>query len=274
MASTEPRLLVLAAHPDDAEYHAGGLVSIYRQHGRQVRMVSVTDGRAGHHERSAEELVTLRRREAAAAGKVVDSVYETWDFPDGALEPTLDVRRRIIREIRQYQPDLVVTHRTCDYHPDHRAVGQAVQDASYLVTVPGLLADVPSLRRAPVFAYLPDLFTRPVPLRADVVIDIGRHIDTIVAMLAQHASQVYEWLPFEEGRLGEVPEDEGGRRRWLRSWYAESVVPRADRFRAALMETYGARRGQEIEFAEIFEISEYGTQPDAERLRMLFPNGA
>ncbi|MFV2071016.1 MAG: hypothetical protein ACC645_28950, partial [Pirellulales bacterium] len=61
-------------------------------------------------------------------------------------------------------------------------------------------------------------------------------------------------------------------RRWLRSWYARQVEPRADRFRAALMETYGEGRGREIEFAEIFEISEYGTQPDAERLRMLFPN--
>jgi len=274
MALTEPRLLILGAHPDDAEYHAGGLASIYRQHGHQVRMISVTDGRAGHYERSADELVPLRRQEAAAAGQVVGAVYETWDFPDGALEPTLDVRHRIIRQIRETQPDLVVAHRTCDYHPDHRAVGQAVQDASYLVTVPGVVPDVPALRRAPVFAYLPDLFTRPAPMRADVVIDIGRHVDTIVAMLAQHRSQVYEWLPFEEGRLSEVPGNEADRRRWLRSWFADHVRRRADHCRAALIETYGAAHGREVEFVEVFEISEYGTQPDAEQLRVLFPNGS
>ena len=56
----------------------------------------------------------------------------------------------IIREIRDFQPDLVLTHRPCDYHPDHRAVGQCVQDASYMVTVPHIVPDVQALRKDPV----------------------------------------------------------------------------------------------------------------------------
>ena len=70
MTSSPPKLLILAAHPDDAEYHAGGLATTYRHIGRQVKIVSVSDGRAGHFARSADELVSLRRQEAAAAGRV------------------------------------------------------------------------------------------------------------------------------------------------------------------------------------------------------------
>ena len=148
--SNEPlRLLVLGAHPDDAEFHAGGLAKIYRELGGVVKMVSLTDGSAGHFQRPPAELGPIRRVEAAAAGRVIGAAYETWDIPDGQLMPTLEVRERVIREIRTFAPDLVLTHRTCDYHPDHRAVGQLVQDASYLVTVPNVLRDVPALRKDP-----------------------------------------------------------------------------------------------------------------------------
>src|SRR5258708_4198185 len=98
--SAKPRLLVLGAHPDDAEYQAGGLILAYRELGREVKMVSVTNGAAGHHLRTPAELITIRRAEAAASGAQVGSPYEVWDFPDGELQPTLELRRRIIHEIR------------------------------------------------------------------------------------------------------------------------------------------------------------------------------
>lgn len=273
MADDRPRLLILGAHPDDAEYSAGGLAAIYRELGRTVKIVSVTNGGAGHHERGVTELVALRRREAAAAGSVIGATCETWDFPDGELQPTLEVRRQIVREIRTSAPDLVLTHRTCDYHPDHRAVGQAVQDACYLVTVPHVVPDVPVLQREPVVATMSDLFTRPYPMSADVVIDVSDRVETIVKMLACHRTQVYEWLPFEEGILDQVPADERQRQAWLRGWYAKHVRPRADRFRAALVAAYGEARGRRIEFAEIFEISEYARPLDESLRRLLFPAG-
>ena len=168
-------------------------------------MVSVTDGGAGHHQASRQQLVVRRRQEAAAAGQVIGAEYVTWDYPDGELLPTLPLRRQIIREIRSFVPDLVLTHRTADYHPDHRAVGQVVQDAMYMVTVPLIVPDVPILRRNPVLAYMTDLFTRPSPLEADVVLDVDAHVDTIVAMLACHRSQVFEFLPYNQGVPEQVP---------------------------------------------------------------------
>src|SRR5687768_8092788 len=97
---TDPlRLLILCAHPDDAELLAGGLATIYRRAGHVVKMVSVTDGAAGHHQMSGPELAQRRRAEATAAGKVIGAEYVTWDFPDGSLVPSIEVRQQIIREI-------------------------------------------------------------------------------------------------------------------------------------------------------------------------------
>lgn len=251
------RLLILGAHPDDPEFHAGGLATIYRRQGHQVKMVSLTDGGAGHHRHGPEELARIRETEGVAAGAVIGATYETWKYPDGRLQATLEVREKVIREIRRFAPDLLLTHRPCDYHPDHRAVGQLVQDASYMVTVPGVCPDVPIVARDPVVAYMPDLFTRPYPFSPDLVLDISEQLDTIVEMLACHASQVFEFLPFNFGLADQVPDDPVKRLTWLRGWYAGMIRPRAERFRDQLVARYGRQRGDRVEFMEALEISEY-----------------
>lgn len=265
------RLLILGAHPDDAEFHAGGLIALYRDSGHLVKIVSVTNGAAGHHERTAAELVAIRRDEATAVRQLVGVDYEIWEFPDGELQRTLDLRHRVVREIRSFQPDLVLTHRPCDYHPDHRAVGQTVQDASYMVTVPLILPEVPALRRDPVIAYMIDFFTRPYPFCADVVFDTTPQFDTIVEMLDCHRSQVYEWLPYNMGMLDQVPGSAAERKQMLRDWFAKRSKSIADRFRDRLVETYGPLLGEHIEFAEAYEISEYAARLDADTRQRLFP---
>lgn len=264
------RLLILGAHPDDAEFHAGGLAIRYRTAGHVVRMISVTDGGAGHHQLDRDSLVQTRREEAAAAGELIGADYLTWDFPDGRLAASIEVRERIIREIRSFAPDLVLTHRTCDYHPDHRAVGQAVQDASYMVTVPLVCPDVPILQSDPVVAYMCDLFTKPCPLQPDVVIDIGEQVPEIVRMLAQHRSQVFEFLPFNQGIAEEVPSDPEEQQSWLTGWFQQWIGPRAGRFRKALIAQLGAEGGQAATWIEAYEISEYAGRADSETLDKLF----
>jgi len=274
MASS-PKLLILGAHPDDAEYHAGGLAAIYRRLGREVKMVSVTNGGAGHHRYQSAELVQIRRAEAQAAGEVIGAEYVSWDFPDGSLLPTLEVRERIIREIRTFEPDLVLTHRINDYHPDHRAVGQAVQDASYMVTVPLVAPDTPYLRKDPVVAYMVDLFTKPCPLDPQIVIDITEHVDDVVAMLACHESQVFDFLPYNGGIEATVPTDHEQRLPWLKEWFrTRSASPRAERFRDALVAKYGADKGGQVEYAEFYEISEYAAALSEDARDRLFPDGA
>jgi LmbE family N-acetylglucosaminyl deacetylase len=219
-------------------------------------------------------LVATRRREATTAGDVIGGEYVTWDFPDGSLLPTLEVRAAIIREIRTFAPDLVLTHRTCDYHPDHRAVGQAVQDASYMVTVPLVVPDVPILERDPVVAYMVDLFTRPIPFQADVVLDVDDQLDAIVAMLACHESQFFEFLPHNIDRSMVVPSDPSERTAWLRQWYLKLVSGRAERFRSELVAAYGETRARDIKVVEAYEISEYAASLDDTGRQRLFPSAA
>lgn len=263
------RVLVLGAHPDDAEVAAGGLVVRHCRLGSRVRLVSVTDGRSGHHEIAADELVRIRRAEARLAGERVGADYDVWHFPDGQLEPTLAVRSAIIREIRQFAPDLVLTHRPHDYHPDHRAVGVAVQDAAYMVTVPHICPETPALSRDPVVAYMGDLFTRPNPLRPDVLLDVSHEFDLAVQMAACHQSQFFQWLPYHDGQLDQVPADKGHRHEWLAARFRKLHQCRREHFQTAIV-----ARGQkldELTAIEAYEISEYARQVDAQRLAELFP---
>jgi N-acetylglucosamine malate deacetylase 1 len=265
------KLLVLGAHPDDAEYHAGGLAASYVARGHSVKLISVTDGGSGHYRSSTSDLILIRRQEARRAGQVLGVQYETWDFPDGHLQPTLEVRAQIIAEIRRYQPDLVVTHRPCDYHPDHRAVGQAVQDASYMVTVPLVLPQFPYLRRDPVVAYMCDLFTKPYPFQPDIVLDITPHLPTITRMLACHHSQFFEFLPFNQRLEATMPPDESARQDWLTDWYQNLIAPRAERFREALVARYG-EAGRQMRYIEAYEISEYAARLTDQERERFFPD--
>lgn len=264
------KLLVLGAHPDDAEFHACGLAALYRQQGAVVKLVSVSNGAAGHQDRFGPGLSAIRRSEAVAAASILGAQGEVWDFPDGRVEPSMRLRMCIVRELRSFAPDLVLTHRPSDYHPDHRAVGQAVQDASYLVTVPAVLPGVPHLPRDPVVAYMSDRFTRPAPLEPDVAIDVEPVFDTILEMLACHRSQVFDWLPFNLRISEQLPGDEAGRRRWLADWFGARLEQQAERFRPALLRCYGPQRGAAVRYAEAFEASEYAAPLDAAARDRLF----
>lgn len=265
------RLLIIGAHPDDADYHAGGLAALYRSAGHEVRMVSLTNGDAGHHESFGPVLAERRLREARAAAAIIGATYDIFDIHDGELLPTLANRHRVIRLIRTYRPDLVLTHRPNDYHPDHRYTSQLVQDASYMVTVPAVLPGVRHLPRDPVVAYLPDAFTRPYRFDPTVAIDVGPVVEEIIDMLACHVSQFFEWLPYNTGRLDEVPADTAARREWLGREVKQRLREQADRFRDALVQRYGPERGAAVEFAEGFEACEYGSPLDAAAIDRLFP---
>jgi len=268
------RVIFIGAHPDDAEFYAGGVAARYARAGHAVKFVSLTNGDAGHHEQHGPELAARRRREADEVARRLGVEYEILDHHDGELLPTLEVRRQVIRLIREWKADLVISPRPNDYHPDHRYAGVAVQDAAYMVTVPSLVPEAPALRRNPVFGFFSDRFQRPQPFRADVVVSIDEVLDLKFDALDAHVSQVYEWLPWHLGILEQVPAGAAERRRWL-----QQEMPRLDanyRFevlpgwRENLSRRYGAEAAA-VRCAEAFEITEFGRQPSEQELRELFP---
>lgn len=269
-AQNQPvRVIAFGAHPDDCDLGAGGLAAKYAALGHKVKFVSLTNGDAGHQSQHGEELARRRRAEALEAGRRIGIEYEVLDNHDGKLLPTLEVREQVIREIRQWKADIVIAPRPNDYHPDHRYTGVLVQDASYMVIVPNLVTDTPALARNPVFLYYSDRFTRPQPFHADIVVSIDDVFEKKINMLDAHVSQFYEWLPWTEGRLEQVPKDPSERKRWL------AATSRAERkmqpeWREALEKRYGTQAAG-VQNVEAFEITEYGHQPTEEEIRRLIP---
>lgn len=265
------RILVIGAHPDDCDFKAGGIAALYKQEGHNVKFISVTNGDAGHHEMGGGPLALRRGQEAKDAADIIGIEYDLLDIHDGELVPNLENRYKIIRNIRQYKPDIIMTHRPNDYHPDHRYTSMLVQDAAYMVTVPNVCAQTPHLDNNPVILYLSDGFNKPYPFTPDVVIGIDSVVDKKIDMIHSHTSQVYEWLPFNNGTLESVPDSTEERREWLANRLLRHFSSIADKYRHIIIEFYGDELGESIQYAEAFESCEYGSPFTNEKISTLFP---
>jgi hypothetical protein len=127
---------------------------------------------------------------------------------------------------------------------------------------------VPPLRKNPAFFYYQDGFQRPNPFRPDVAVSLDEVIEQKINALDSHVSQFYEWLPWVDGTLSEVPKEPSERKTWLKS---KRFIPANSEVRAALIKWYGPEKGGRTKYYEAFEICEYGAHPDDARLRQLFP---
>jgi LmbE family N-acetylglucosaminyl deacetylase len=265
------RIIAFGAHPDDCELKVGGTAAKWAALGHRVKFVSVTNGDIGHYEMAGGPLAQRRAAEVEAAAEVLGVETQVLDHHDGELMPTLAIRKELIRLVREWEADVVITHRPNDYHPDHRYTSILVQDGAYMVSVPFICPDVPPLKRNPIYLYMADGFQKPYPFQADIAVDIGDVVDTKVEALSKITSQFLEWLPWINHYLEAVPEDAEEAKAFmvqgLKSWVKRGVDTR----REALAKWYGEARVDAIEYAEAFEICEYGRQPSEKELRRLFP---
>ena len=261
-------IIIIGAHPDDAD-GAGGVAYKWAQMGNDVLLVSLTNGDAGHQSVKAPELARIRREEARKAGEVIGVRYITLDNHDGQLMPTYENRLQVIKLIREQKADIVIFPRPYDYHPDHRYTGVLVLDAAYMVTVPTILPEVPFLKKNPMFLFMRDEFIHPEAFKADVAIDIDDVIEKKMDMYHQHKSQMYEWLPFNQGILDQVPASDADRRKWLgeKRKGGSDATP----YRDKLIEIYGPEKGAKIKYCEAFEDSGYGAKLTKENLLYYFP---
>lgn len=271
------KVLMIGAHQDDNEFRCGGLAHKCVKNGHEVRFLSMCNGGGGHHIMSFEETVAKRAKESQSVARLLGITYDVWDYDDCNLVADLKTRKRLIRYIREFSPDLIIAHRPSDYHADHRASGQLVMDASYLLTVPNECPDVPAMRFMPVIMYNEDNI-KEVEFCADVVLDMDDEIDTKLQMAHMNDSQLYEWLPYTYGVT--APTDENERLQWLQGtknfddytdeeilnaklmhdgWgYAVRFAKTAARFREQLKKMYGEERGSKIRYAEAFQLCGYG----------------
>ena len=193
------RAMVVVAHADDAEYGCSGTVAKWCSEGWEVVYVLCTDGSKGSSDReiTSPELVKMRHEEQLNAAKVLglkDVVF--LDYEDSMLEATLELRRDIAREIRRYEPDILV----CTYpvrnldggwgvgHPDHIAAGEAALSAVFPtardhLSFPELLEE--GLEPHKVQEVWVMMHPQP-----DLWVDVTEHFETSIKALTQHVSQM------------------------------------------------------------------------------------
>ena len=266
------RIICFGAHPDDCEFQAGGTAAKWAKLGHHVKLVSVTNGDIGHWNMAGGVLAKRRTAEVHEAAKVLGVEAEVLDIHDGELMPTLENRRIITRLIRRWKADLVMSHRTWDYHPDHRYLGVLVQDAAFMVTVPYFCPDTPHLKRNPVFMYYNDRFQKPYPFRADVAVSVDDVFEQKLDAVDKLVSQVYEGgAGGSQERASSVPTESKARRAWLTERWSRRQSGVANSNREALIRCYGEQRGKAVRHAEAFEICEYGRRPSPADLKKLFP---
>ena len=192
------RAVVVAAHPDDADFGTAGTVARWSDAGATVTLICVTDGDSGGFDDSVprDQIAGIRQAEqrtAAAAVGVSDVVF--LGRPDGFVEVDRSLRRDLARELRRLRPEVVVTHsperdyaRVFMYHPDHLATGAATlaavyPDARNRFAFPELLDEGLEPWEVPAVWLMGD------PIR-DHAVDVTDVLDRKLAAVRAHVSQM------------------------------------------------------------------------------------
>jgi LmbE family N-acetylglucosaminyl deacetylase len=202
------RVLIVMAHPDDGEFGCGGTVARWAAEGRDIYYCLLTDGQvgdAGDTEITSERLAQVRQEEARAAARVLGVQHDVifMHYMDSRLEPTLEVRGNVARLVRQVKPDVVIcqdpTVRWSGQgyinHPDHRAAGEATLAA--IMPVASTRLAYPELAAEGLGPHNVHEIYITGTQSADRWVDIGDYLETKIAALRAHKSQMRDWDPAE-----------------------------------------------------------------------------
>ncbi len=266
------RIIIFGAHPDDSEYTGAGVAMKWAKQGHHVKFVSTTNGDIGHWGQAGGPLAVRRIKEVQEVARRMGVTVEVMDNHDGEIMPTLENRRAFTRLIRQWNADIVIGPRTNDYHPDHRYTGILLQDSAFMVAVPWFCPEVPALKKNPVFFYKSDRFQKPNPFVADVAVGIDEVIEPTLDALLAMVSQIHEGGANGDASL--YPNDAAGKQKRhdeVRKGLARRYAGAANQFRSTLVKFYGAEAAKKIQYAQAFEICEYGRRPSMDELKKLFP---
>jgi LmbE family N-acetylglucosaminyl deacetylase len=265
------RIIAFGAHPDDAELKFAGTAALFAAQGHKVKLVALTNGDVGHFSMAGGPLAQRRKAEVEACHKQLGVATDVLDIHDGELMPDLETRKKVANLIRDWQADIVLSHRPWDYHPDHRAVGKLAEDAAVVVAAPYFAPYTPPTKGNPIFLFYSDNFKHPYPF--DPILAVGiddvaqKKFDCISALPSQFGD-ADSW----QARYGRnVPTDDAGRKAYLLDIVKQRNVDEANRYRDLLVKLYGEQKGKAIKYAEAFELNQYGAGATADDLKKLFP---
>lgn len=214
---TPQRILVILAHPDDPEFFCGATLAKWAHEGHEIIYFLLTCGDKGRNDHNREipgdELCALRHAEQRAAAQVIGArEVHFLDKEDGYLVPDLTLRRKMVRVIRQFRPDVLVT---CDpqllfapygiNHPDHRAAGQAVLDAVFPAA--GNELYFPELLAEGLAPHTPREVWVSLTLQPNVTLDVTDFWETKIRALKEHKTQIGDPAQLEERLRSRRAED-------------------------------------------------------------------
>lgn len=208
--------MVIVAHPDDIEFSCAGTVARWVQGGTQVAYILCTSGEVGIAEvrMTKDKAAKIREKEVLAAAETVGVEDVTFlREPDGMLQPTLELRKKLVREIRRFKPEIVIcgdptivwAGDTYINHPDHRAAATAALDATFPAAgQPNLFEE---LGEEGITAHKPRKVYIAGWSESDLFVNIEETIDIKIAALRAHKSQMKDWDP--EPRIKEWAAERG-----------------------------------------------------------------
>lgn len=221
--------MAIVAHPDDIEFSCAGTLARWARAGARISYILCTSGDAGiaDPKLTRQQAAQIREAEQTAAAQVIGASEVIFlREPDGLLQPTLELRKKLVREIRRFRPEVVIcgdptvvfANGTYINHPDHRAAATAALDAVF-----------PAAGQPHVFEELAAEGLKPHKVRkvyvnvwgnGDTFVSIDETIDLKIDALKQHKSQMGGWDPSE----------------MIRNWAAETA------------------RGKEMTYAESYRV--------------------
>lgn len=211
-------ILVILAHPDDPEFFCGATLARWARAGHHITYQLLTCGDKGFNESTPADMTTdalcaIRHDEQRAAAKVIGvEVVNFMDCPDGYLVPDIKLRREIVRVIRKFKPDILMT---CDpqtlfaaygiNHPDHRAAGQVTMDAVFPAA--GSPVFFPELLAEGHQPHMPREVWCSLTMQPNVVLDITETWPIKLEALLEHKTQIGDIEKFKARMMSRHTED-------------------------------------------------------------------
>lgn len=267
---TKLNIVIVCAHPDDPELAAGGITARYLELGHNVTYIVTTTGDGGHHEMDRQALGKRRYDETRKVAKYWGIDYVIMDNHDGQLEPSLKIREELIRVLRKYQPDVIISHGLDDYHPDHRYTGQLVADTAYMLNVPLCVPDAPIARKDVVYCNISYKPCDKAP--ATVLVPYDKYLDRKIDSVHFHESQIYEWLPWTENVDPKtIAKDEEGRINFLKDrWLPEWETVRKN-YAPAIQQHSADQQSNPSKYYEAYTASLWGSPLTPKNVKKYFP---
>lgn len=190
-------VLVISCHPDDVEIACAGTLLKCKERGDRVVVCHLCSGNLGHEIIQPDELAQMRAKEAITAGSLggIEVMWGGFDDLD-IYDNNKEARDKVVKVIREVDPDFIITHDPDDYMPDHVAVSKLAFDASFAATVPHYPCDAKGAARLVPIYYMDTLCG--VNFNPTEYVDVTPYIDKKLEMLECHASQIV-WMRDHDG---------------------------------------------------------------------------